>query len=49
MADALKKLLADADLRKKMGEKGRRTYLEKFSPAKLAEKFDRLYAEIAGA
>ncbi|MCI0595567.1 MAG: glycosyltransferase family 4 protein [candidate division Zixibacteria bacterium] len=48
MADALKKLLADADLRKKMGEKGRRTYLEKFSPAKLAEKFDRLYAEIAG-
>jgi len=48
MAEALKKLLADADLRKKMGKNGYRTYIEKFSPEKLAEKFDRLYAEIAG-
>ncbi len=48
MAVALKKLLLDADLRKKMGKNGYRSYMEKFSPAKLAEKFDRLYAELAG-
>jgi glycosyltransferase involved in cell wall biosynthesis len=46
MAEALKKLLSDADLRKKMGEKGYRSYVEKFSPEKLAEKFGRLYSEI---
>jgi glycosyltransferase involved in cell wall biosynthesis len=46
MAKAFKKLLADADLREKMGKNGRRTYAEKFSPGKLAEKFGRLYAEI---
>ncbi|HXF49565.1 MAG TPA: glycosyltransferase family 4 protein [Verrucomicrobiae bacterium] len=46
MAHAFKKLLADADLRQRMGKRGHRTYTEKFSPEKLAEKFDRLYAEI---
>lgn len=46
MAKAFKKLLADADLREKMGKNGQRTYAEKFSPGKLAEKFGRLYAEI---
>lgn len=48
MAYALKKLLADADLRERMGKKGYQSYTEKFSPEKLAEKFDRLYMEIAG-
>ena len=48
MAGALKKLLLDADLREKMGKNGYRSYMEKFSPAKLAEKFDRLYSELAG-
>ncbi|MGE5693157.1 MAG: glycosyltransferase family 4 protein, partial [Candidatus Zixiibacteriota bacterium] len=45
MANALKKLLADADLKDRMGKKGYQSYLEKFSPGKLAEKFDWLYAE----
>ncbi|MCI0330110.1 MAG: glycosyltransferase family 4 protein [candidate division Zixibacteria bacterium] len=49
IADALKKLLADADLRERMGKNGHRTYVEKFSPAKLAEKFDRLYSELTQA
>jgi len=48
MAEALKKLLADADLRERMGNNGYRTYLEKFSPDKLAEKFERLYSNITG-
>ena len=48
IANALKKLLSNADLRKKMGKNGRQTYAEKFSPAKLAEKFDCLYLELSG-
>lgn len=43
---ALIKLLSDADLREKMGKNGFQTYAEKFSPARLAEKFDQLYSQI---
>lgn len=46
MARAFKKLLSDANLKDRMGKKGHQSYLEKFSPEKLAEKFGRLYAEI---
>ncbi len=45
IAVAFRKLLADASLRKKLGENGCQTYIQKFSPEKLAEEFNQLYSE----
>jgi len=46
IAAAFRKLLADAFLRKQLGENGYQTYIQKFSPGKLAAEFDQLYSEV---
>lgn len=45
-SEALNRLLADADLRRRVGESGRRTCRELFDIRKTASRFEELYAEL---
>jgi glycosyltransferase involved in cell wall biosynthesis len=46
LAAALRRLLEDADLRRSMGERGRAIAGERFSSARMARAYERLYAEV---
>lgn len=46
MADKLTALIKDADLRRRMGEKGRERVEENFTSKRMAENIDRLYLEL---
>jgi glycosyltransferase involved in cell wall biosynthesis len=46
LADALERLLTDAELRRRMGDAGRARVVEKFSAAVTAEQVSALYAEL---
>jgi glycosyltransferase involved in cell wall biosynthesis len=43
LADALRHLAADADLRRRMGAAGRQMVLAEFTPRQLAEKTEQVY------
>jgi glycosyltransferase involved in cell wall biosynthesis len=47
LADAIRRLLADRDLRGRLGEQGRRLVLERFTADHMAQGFDRIYRELA--
>lgn len=47
LADAIRRLLADRDLRRRLGEQGRRLVLERFTADHMAQGFDRIYRELA--
>lgn len=47
LADKLSVLLADADLRRRLGEQGRRRVLEHFSWEKIAQRQEAVYDEVA--
>ena len=46
LADAIRRLLADADLRRRLGEQGRRQVLEQFTADHMTQGFERLYGEL---
>ena len=46
LADALRKLIRDPDLRRRFGEAGRKMVLEEFTPALLAEKTESVYKKV---
>ena len=46
LASAIRRLLADADLRRRLGERGRQLVLERFTADHMARAFERLYAEL---
>jgi glycosyltransferase involved in cell wall biosynthesis len=46
LADAIRRLLADADLRRRLGEQGRRLVLENFTADHMTQAFERLYGEL---
>ncbi|MEX2195997.1 MAG: glycosyltransferase [Thermoleophilaceae bacterium] len=47
LADAIERVAADADLRARMGEAGRRRYEERFTLERMIDRFEELYAEAA--
>lgn len=49
LAEAIARLLDDADLRRAMGRRGRRMVLEEFTPAQLAEKTEAVYRRLVEA
>jgi phosphatidylinositol alpha-mannosyltransferase len=48
-AESLLKLLQDGDLRRRMGQAGRRTVLEKYSWDLVAQRVEEYYLELLGA
>jgi len=46
LADAIRRLLADADLRRRLGEQGRQLVLEQFTAEHMTRAFERLYDEL---
>lgn len=46
LADAIRRLLADGDLRRRLGEQGRRLVLERFTATHMTQAFESLYDEI---
>jgi glycosyltransferase involved in cell wall biosynthesis len=46
LAQAIRRLLADAGLGRRLGEQGRRHVLERFTADHMAQAFERLYAEL---
>lgn len=46
IASAVNRLFASPELRKKMGERGRRVVEERFTWTKIAERFDKLYRDV---
>ena len=46
LADAIRRLLADAELGRRLGEQGRRRVLERFTADHMAQAFERLYGEL---
>ena len=46
IAEAVNKLFANDELRRKMGERGRALVEEKFTWTKIAERFDKLYRDV---
>ena len=46
LARAIEKLLADEPLRRRLGERGRRLVLERFTETHMAQAFESLYAEL---
>jgi len=46
VAERIIQLIKDTKLRKKMGEKARRTAVEKYSLEKISEKYYRLYCSL---
>jgi glycosyltransferase involved in cell wall biosynthesis len=48
LAAALRRLFADPDLRRRVGEQGRRLVLERFTADHMSRGFERLYAELLG-
>jgi glycosyltransferase involved in cell wall biosynthesis len=46
LAAALRRALADADLRRRLGEQGRRLVLERFTADEMARAFEALYGEL---
>jgi glycosyltransferase involved in cell wall biosynthesis len=46
LARAIRRLLADADLRRRLGEQGRQLVLERFTADHMAQAFERLYSEL---
>jgi starch synthase len=48
LADAVNRVMADADLRRRMGVAGRRRAVERFSWAAIAEQTVELYRSLAG-
>ncbi len=46
LAAALRRLFADPDLRRRLGEQGRRLVLERFTADHMTRGFERLYAEL---
>jgi glycosyltransferase involved in cell wall biosynthesis len=48
LAHAIRRLLADAGLRRRLGEQGRQLVLERFTAAHMTRAFESLYAELLG-
>jgi glycosyltransferase involved in cell wall biosynthesis len=46
LAHAIRRLLADAELGRRLGEQGRRLVLERFTADHMAQAFERLYSEL---
>lgn len=46
LARAIKRLLADDDLRRRLGDRGRRLVLDRFTAAHMTRAFESLYAEV---
>jgi glycosyltransferase involved in cell wall biosynthesis len=46
LADAIRRLLADAELGRRLGEQGRRRVLERFTADHMARAFERLYGDL---
>jgi glycosyltransferase involved in cell wall biosynthesis len=47
LAHAVNELLADPERRRTMAERGLATAIERFTPAKMANQFEALYAQLA--